>query len=400
MAGTSVDREFVRSLLERLGVAKEQSGASHGEWIARPGGGELRCITPIDGSEIAVVKTASKADCENIVDRAAATFRRWRMTPAPRRGQIVREIADALRRHKDDLGTLVTLEMGKIAQEGRGEVQEMIDIADFSTGLSRQLYGLTMASEREAHRMYEQWHPLGVVGVITAFNFPVAVWSWNALIAAVCGDCVVWKPSSQTPLTAVAVQNICNQVLNRHGWEGVFSLAAGGSGSAGAVLLEDRRVPLISATGSCSMGLRVAETVARRFGRTILELGGNNGVLVMNDADLNLVLPAVLFGAIGTAGQRCTTIRRLFVQRGIAAQVIERLAGAYGQVRIGNPLDERVLMGPLVNREAVDDMARGLEIIRREGGEVVCGGARLDLVGGCYVQPALVRSHRRMAMLR
>ena len=400
MAGTSVDRSFVESLLERLGVARRQSGACHGDWVSKPGGGELKCVTPIDGSEIAVVQMASRADYENIVDRAEATFRRWKLEPAPRRGQVVREIGDALRRHKDDLGALVTLEMGKIAQEGRGEVQEMIDIADFATGLSRQLYGLTMHSERAGHRMYEQWHPLGVVGVISAFNFPVAVWSWNALIAAVCGDCVVWKPSSQTPLTAVAVENICNEVLKRHGWEGVFCLAIGDSREVGAALLADRRVPLISATGSCVMGLRVAEAAAKRLGRTILELGGNNGVIVMEDADLSLMLPAVVFGAIGTAGQRCTTIRRLFLQRGIAQEVTGRLINAYKQAPIGNPLDERILMGPLVNREAVEDMMRGLERIRAEGGEVLHGGGRLEMAGGCYVEPTLVRSHRRMAMLR
>jgi aldehyde dehydrogenase (NAD+) len=319
------------------------------------------------------------------------------MVPAPQRGQIIREIGDELRRFKDDLGTLVTLEMGKILAEGKGEVQEMIDVADFAVGLSRQLYGLTMPSERPQHRMYEQWHPLGVIGVISAFNFPVAVWSWNALIAAVCGDCVLWKPSLKTPLTAIAVQKICDRVLDRHGWRGLFSLIIGEDSTIGKLLLEDTRVPLISATGSCRMGRIVAETVGRRLARTLLELGGNNAVIVMSDANLDLALRAVLFGAVGTAGQRCTSIRRLFLHRDIAAPMTAKLKAAYAQIKIGNPLEESTLMGPLIDRPAVESMQKAIARIRQEGGEIIFGGGEL---GGCFVQPALVKAHPGMPILK
>jgi aldehyde dehydrogenase (NAD+) len=287
--------------------------------------------------------------------------------------------------------------MGKILAEGRGEVQEMIDIADFAVGLSRQLYGLTMPSERPQHRMYEQWHPLGIAGVISAFNFPVAVWSWNALIAAVCGDCVLWKPSLKTPLTAIAVQKICDRVFERHGWRGVFGLIIGEDSTIGKRLLEDRRIPLVSATGSCRMGRIVAETVGRRLGRTLLELGGNNGIIVMHDANLDLALRAVLFGSVGTAGQRCTSTRRVFLQRGIAEEMTRKLKSAYGQIRIGNPLDETTLMGPLIDRQAVEAMRAALERIRAEGGELLYGG---DDLGGCYVRPALVKAHPAMPILK
>jgi aldehyde dehydrogenase (NAD+) len=289
----------------------------------------------------------------------------------------VREIGEELRRYKDDLGKLVTIETGKIIAEGKGEVQEMIDIADFAVGLSRQLYGLTMHSERPGHRMYEQWHPLGAIGVITAFNFPVAVWSWNALIAAVCGDCVVWKPSPLTPRCSIEVQRIADSVLARHGWQGVFTLVTGGA-DIGERLAADRRLPLISATGSVRMGRRVAEIVGARLGRTLLELGGNNGVIVMADADLDLATRAIVFGAVGTAGQRCTSIRRIFVQRPIAAELIERLKSAYAQV------DPVALMGPLINHVAVERMQEALR-----GADVICGGRVLD---GNYVEPTLVRS--------
>jgi aldehyde dehydrogenase (NAD+) len=387
-------------ILARLGIEPVNSGACYGPWIEQPAGGELISYSPNDGSPIAAVRMASAEDYERVVASAVEVFERWRMFPAPKRGEIVRQIGDELRRAKDDLGALVSLEMGKILAEGRGEVQEMIDMADFAVGLSRQLYGVTMTSERPRHRMYEQWHPLGVVGVITAFNFPVAVWAWNALIAAVCGDCVVWKPSSETPLTAIAVQKIVNRVLERNGWLGVFNLVIGRGSEVGERLLADRRIPLISATGSCAMGRRVAEVVGRRLGRTILELGGNNGVIIMEDADLDLALRAVLFGAIGTAGQRCTTIRRLFLQRSIAARFTESLIAAYRQIRIGHALDERTLMGPLVNRQAVADMMAGIERARGEGGELLCGGRPLDLPGGCYVEPALIRARPDMPVLR
>jgi aldehyde dehydrogenase (NAD+) len=273
----------------------------------------------------------------------------------------------------------------------------MIDIADFAVGLSRQLYGLSIASERPEHRMMEQWQPLGVVGVISAFNFPVAVWSWNALIAAVCGDCVIWKPSLKTPLTAIAVQNICDRVLDRHGWRGVFHLIIGEDTTIGTRMVEDRRVPLISATGSTRMGRIVAETVARRLGRTLLELGGNNGVIVMNDANLDLALRAVLFGAVGTAGQRCTSIRRIFLQRGIAQEMTRKLQSAYSHIRIGDPMDPKTLMGPLIDRQAVEAMRAALARIQAEGGEIIYGGEEL---GGCYVKPALVKARADMPIVQ
>ncbi len=393
-----LETTLVAGILDRLGIEEINSGA--GEWIARPSGGELASVSPADGAPIARVRMAGAQDYEVVMAGAAATFLKWRLCPAPKRGEIVREIGNELRRYKDDLGALVSLEMGKILAEGRGEVQEMIDIADFAVGLSRQLYGLAMHSERPAHRMFEQWHPLGVVGVITAFNFPVAVWSWNALIAAVCGDCVVWKPSSETPLTAIAVQKICDRVLARFGWEGVFNLAIGRGVTIGDAMLEDRRLPLISATGSTEVGYRVAEKVGRRLGRTILELGGNNGVIVTEDANLDLALRAVLFGAVGTAGQRCTTIRRLFLDRRVARRVTDSLIAAYRQIRVGHPLEEGTLMGPLINLGAVADMKRGLEKIREQGGEVLFGGNELDLPGGCYVQPTLVRARPGMPVLK
>ncbi|HZU25877.1 MAG TPA: aldehyde dehydrogenase family protein [Bryobacteraceae bacterium] len=399
MASTIAANEaaLTGDILGRLGIAEVNSGACVDDWIAMPGGAELVSYNPHDGEPLARVRMASAADYERVVENSARVFDSWRMLPAPQRGLIVRELGDELRRAKEDLGALVTLEMGKVLAEGRGEVQEMIDVADFAVGLSRQLYGLTMPSERPLHRLYEQWHPLGPVGVISAFNFPVAVWSWNALIAAVCGDTVIWKPSHKTPLTAVAVQNICNRVLQRHGWQGVFSLVIGDTREVGQRMLDDRRIPLISATGSTAMGHKVAESVGRRLGRSLLELGGNNGVIVMNDANLDLTLRAVLFGAVGTAGQRCTTIRRLFLQRGIAAAMTEKLIAAYGQVRVGNPMEEATLMGPLVDRGAVEHMMRSLERIRAEGGEVIFGGREL---GGCYVEPALVRARPGMSIVR
>ena len=386
-------------LLRRLNIEALNSGACWGDWVSQPGGGELISVNPADGTPIARVRTASEDDYETVVAHAAKTFQKWRMLPAPKRGEIIRDVGDELRRHKDDLGALVSLEMGKILAEGKGEVQEMIDIADFAVGLSRQLYGLSMHSERPGHRMYEQWHPLGVVGVISAFNFPVAVWAWNAMIAAVCGDCVLWKPSSETSLSAIAVQHICNRVMQRHGWDGVFNLVIGRGATVGERMLHDRRVPLISATGSCQMGYRVAQVVNQRLGRTILELGGNNGVIVMDDADLDLALRAIVFGAVGTAGQRCTTIRRLFLQKGIAPKLRERLVHAYGQVRIGDPLAETTLMGPLVNRAAVDGMMAGMDRIREQGGRILYGGRSLER-SGFFVEPTLVEAQPDMAVLR
>lgn len=379
-------------LLDRLGLAARNPGVCHTRFAEQPGGAEIEAVNPATGETIARVVTASAKDYEETVAAAVEIAARWRMAPAPGRGLIVREIGEELRRHKDDLGMLVTLETGKILAEGRGEVQEMIDVADFAVGLSRQLYGLTMPSERPGHRMYEQWHPLGAIGVISAFNFPVAVWSWNALIAAVCGDCVVWKPSPQTPLTAIAVQRLCNRVLERHGWQGVFTLAVGGE-EIGELMSADRRLPLISATGSTRMGRRVAEVVGARLGRTLLELGGNNGLIVMEDADLDLAVRAILFGAVGTAGQRCTSIRRLFLHKPIAARLTERLQAAYRQVRIGDPLAPDTLMGPLINRAAVERMQQALDRMRSEGGRVLQGG---HVIRGNFVEPALVLSQASM----
>ncbi len=384
-------------VLERLGIEPDNSGSYGIEATSGGSGSAIASLNPADGRELARVHLASRQDYDRLVLESAKVFERWRMLPAPRRGAIVREIADELRRAKDDLGTLVTLEMGKILAEGKGEVQEMIDVADFAVGLSRQLYGLTMPSERPGHRMYEQWHPLGIVGVISAFNFPVAVWSWNAFLAAACGDCVLWKPSLKTPLTAIAVHKLCDRVMERHGWRGVFTLIIGEDSTVGKALLEDHRIPLVSATGSTRMGRIVAETVARRLGRTLLELGGNNGVIVMNDANLDLAVPAVLFGAVGTAGQRCTSIRRLFWQRGIAADITARLKSAYEQIRIGDPLDESTLMGPLIDTQAVDAMQSAVERIREQGGELILGG---DRRGGCYVRPALVKASPTMPIVR
>ena len=387
----------IDQILEKLHIEPVNSGACYGDWIPNPSGGELQSLNPSTGEVLAKIRLAGPADYECVVARAAESFLDWRMMPAPRRGEIVRQIGLELREHKEDLGALVSLEMGKILAEGQGEVQEMIDIADFASGLSRQLYGLTMHSERPGHRMYEQWHPLGIVGVISAFNFPVAVWSWNAMIAAVCGDCVLWRPSSETPLSAIGVQKICNRVLDRHGLKGIFNLVIGPSQSVGEALIRDRRIPLVSFTGSTGVGRHVSEVVASRLGRAILELGGNNAIVVMDDANPDLVLRAVLFGAVGTAGQRCTTTRRLFLQRGIAPRLIAALTAAYKQVKIGDPLDPATLMGPLVNRRAVDDMMDGLRRVREQGGEILFGGEPLL---GNYVQPTLVRARPDMPVLQ
>ena len=387
----------VPNLLENLHIEPANSGACYGDWVPNPSGDEFESLNPATGEPLAKVMGAGPADYELVLARAREAFHDWRMVPAPKRGEIVREISSELRTHRADLGALVTLEMGKILAEGLGEVQEMIDIADFAVGLSRQLYGLTMHSERPAHRMFEQWHPLGIAGVISAFNFPVAVWSWNAMIAAVCGDCVFWRPSPETPLTAIAVQKICNRVMEAHGLKGVFNLVIEANNAIGEMLIADRRVPLISFTGSTAVGRHVAEVVARRLGRSILELGGNNGIIVMDDANSDLVLRAVLFGAVGTAGQRCTTTRRLFLQRGVAPRITEALVSAYRQVRIGNPMDEMTVMGPLVNRRAVDNMLAGLRRIREQGGEVLYGGKHMM---GCFVQPTLVRARPDMPVLK
>ena len=377
------------SILRRLGIEDENPGASDGKaWFG--GGDLLESIDPATGKVLARVRQATEADYERAVRAAHEAFLKWRTVPAPQRGIVVREIGDELRKHKEDLGALVTLEMGKIRTEGLGEVQEMIDVADFAVGLSRQLYGNTMHSERAGHRMYEQWHPLGVVGIVTAFNFPVAVWSWNSLIAAVCGDSMVWKPSSETPLTAIACQRIANRVLERHGHAGVMTLVIGPGRTVGERLANDPRVPLVSFTGSCATGSRLYQTVAKRYGRVILELGGNNAIVVTPSADLDLATRAIVFGAAGTAGQRCTSTRRILVHESVADDLTQRLVRAYKSLPLGDPLDAKTLVGPLVNDRAVTDMMEALEAAKKQGGRVLAGGKRRDDLGARFVEPAIV----------
>jgi aldehyde dehydrogenase (NAD+) len=388
----------VQEILDALGIRPSNPGACTGTWL-ETSGPELVSINPATGEPIGAVRQASADDYEKVVQTAESSFRTWRMMPAPKRGEIVRQLGEELREFKDPLGRLVSLEMGKILSEGLGEVQEMIDVCDFAVGLSRQLYGLTMHSERALHRMYEQWHPLGTIGIITAFNFPVAVWAWNAAIAAVCGDSMIWKPSSKTPLCGIAVQNIVNRVMERHGLQGVFSLTIGRGSEVGERMLADRRIPLISATGSCRMGRRIGRVVGERLGSTILELGGNNAIIALDDANPDLALRAVLFGAVGTAGQRCTTTRRLILQKGIASQLTERLIAAYKQVRIGDPLDENTLMGPLIDDGAVDEMMSALDTIREQGGTVLTGGNKIDRPGS-FVEPTIVKAHPDMEIVK
>lgn len=374
-------------ILDRLGLSEENSGVYAGGWL--DASGELVEVpNPTTGEVIAKVRMGSSEDYEKVVASSVEAFARWRALPAPKRGEYVRQLGNALREHVEDLGALVTLEMGKILPEGIGEVQEMIDICDFSVGLSRQLYGLTIASERPNHRMYEQWHPLGPVGVITAFNFPAAVWSWNSAIAAVCGDTVVWKPSERTPLTAIAITKIAARVMEGSGFEGVFNLIVGDGATVGSAMTADRRLPLISATGSTAMGRIVGKAVAERMGKSILELGGNNAVIVMDDADIELAVRAVLFAAVGTAGQRCTTLRRLLVHEAIADKLVSRLSDAYRQVTIGDPLEEGTLMGPVVSERAISQMMSALEAARSQGAQIVTGGNRIDRPG-FFVEPTI-----------
>jgi aldehyde dehydrogenase (NAD+) len=391
----------MKALLEKLQLKEVNLGACTGPdgWIEDQNGKELVSYNPATGEPIARIVQATGATYDAVVRKAGETFLRWREMPAPRRGEVVRQLGHALRDAKEPLGELVSLEMGKIKVEGMGEVQEMIDICDYAVGLSRQLYGVTTQSERPGHRMYEQWHPLGVVGIITAFNFPTAVWSWNAAIAAACGDTMVWKPASTVPLCALAVQHICNRVTADHGLDGLFNLAIGSGSEVGERMINDSRLPLISFTGSVSMGRRVAEAVARRLGRSILELGGNNAIIVSEDADLKLASRAILFGAVGTAGQRCTSTRRIIMHKNIAQDLTARLVKAYGQVTIGNPLDEGILMGPLVNEGAVTDMMNALDTIKSQGGQVVFGGHALPEVGPCYVEPTIVKMPRQMPIV-
>jgi aldehyde dehydrogenase (NAD+) len=392
----------MHDVLRTLGIDESNAGAFDGTWITDSDGEWLESRSPIDGALLARVRCASTATCERALESAHAAFETWRVAPAPQRGELVRQIAVELRKHKRELGELVTLEMGKTRAEGEGEVQEMIDVADFAVGLSRQLSGLTMHSERPRHRMYEQWHPLGVVGVITAFNFPVAVWAWNAMIALVCGDAVVWKPSSQTPLTAIACLKIADRVLKANGApDGLLALLVGRGSVVGERLVSDRRLPLVSFTGSTDQGKRVSTTVAARLGRTILELGGNNAVIVSDKADLAMAVRTVLFGAVGTAGQRCTSTRRVIAQKWIYDEVLSRLIAAYGSIKIGNPLEEGVLMGPLVDQPAVTAMQQALDTVRRQGARIVYGGEVLaGHPSGLYVRPCIVEAPRDLAIMR
>ncbi|MCH7571905.1 MAG: aldehyde dehydrogenase family protein [Planctomycetes bacterium] len=392
----------MHEFLATLGIQDTNSGGFAGEWIGS--GPELEVITPVDGSRIATVQQVTEDEYDQIVARAHEAFLVWRTFPAPKRGEVVRQLGNKLRELKSELSQLVTLEMGKIIAEGEGEVQEMIDICDFAVGLSRQLYGLTMHSERPEHRMYEQWHPLGVVGVISAFNFPVAVWSWNTAIAAVCGDSSLWKPSSHTPLTAIACTKIAQQVAIENNIDpAVFSLVVGKGSTVGDRLLHDRKVPLVSATGSCTMGYRVAQVVGKRLGRTILELGGNNAIIVTPHADLDIALPGILFGAVGTAGQRCTSTRRIIVHESIKDEFVSRLVKAYEGINIGDPREADTLMGPLVTLGAVDDMMNAIERIKAEGGEILYGGEKLDgpdYPGGHYVTPCIAAAKNEFAIVQ
>lgn len=378
--------------LSELGIQDHNSGAYAGEWL-KTSGEVIDTVNPATGERIASVTMATAEEYDQVVAAAEEAFQRWRAVPGPLRGEIVRRVGDAMRQHKEALGRLITLEMGKSVQEGWGEVQECVDIADFATGLSRQLYGLTMPSERPGHSMKEQWHPLGTVGVLTAFNFPMAVWAWNSAIAWVCGDSTVWKPSPKTPLCAIGITNVARKVLEPEGFGALASLVVGSNEEVAERMLTDERMPLISFTGSSEIGKYVAGKVAGRFGRTILECGGNNGLLVMEDADLDMVLPATLFGAVGTAGQRCTTTRRLLVQESIFDEVKDRLVRAYEDIRIGDPLDENNLCGPLIDEVAIDNMDKAISGCVAEGGTLLRGGGRVKVEGnegGYFVDPAIL----------
>ncbi len=391
----------MNSILTNLHIKEINFGACVGgkSYGNTTDAGQIESINPTTGELLATVNLCSEQDYEKVIDQSQQAFETWKMLPAPQRGELVRLMGNELREQKDALGSLVALEMGKIKAEGDGEVQEMIDIADFAVGLSRQLYGLTMHSERPLHRMYEQWHPLGIVGVISAFNFPVAVWAWNAFIAAVCGDITVWKPSSKTPLCAIAVQNICNTVLEREGYPGIFNLIIGRGSSIGERLINDTRVPMISATGSTRMGKRIGEVVGARLGKTILELGGNNAIIVDETAPLDMVIPAILFGAVGTAGQRCTSTRRIIAHSSVFDTIVEKLKSTYQQVRIGDPLDSSTLMGPLIDGAAVEDYQNALKQVTAQGGEILYGGNVLDR-SGFFVEPTLVKAHPDMEIVR
>lgn len=384
----SVDTSF----LKELDILPQNSGAAiGGKWL-ESGAATIESRSPVDGQLIASVTLADEAAYESVIEAAQNAFKSWRLVPAPKRGEIVRQLGEALRQKKEPLGKLVSYEMGKSLQEGLGEVQEMIDICDFAVGLSRQLYGLTMHSERPSHRMYEQWHPLGITGIISAFNFPVAVWSWNAAIAWVCGDVCVWKPSEKVPLSAIACQKIAQEVFEANDIDGGICGLVVGDAEIGKRMADDGRVPLVSATGSTRMGKAVGEAVGRRLGKTILELGGNNAIIVSKNADLDIVVPGAVFGAVGTAGQRCTSTRRLIVQNDIFDEVRDRLVKAYAQLKIGSPLDENMHVGPLIDTDAVTMYEKALVKIEQEGGKAIIKGEVLQGEGyesGCYVKPAI-----------
>ena len=396
----------IPGMLKRLGITDNNFGASTGTKWLKTNGDITQSISPIDGEPIARIQNSKLKDYEKVMAEAQNAFKIWRTVPAPARGEVVRRIGNALRENKNDLGKLVTLEMGKILQEGLGEVQEMIDICDFAVGQSRQLYGFTMQSERPKHRIYDQYHPFGILGLITSFNFPVAVWAWNTMLAAICGDVVVWKPSSKTPLTAIAAQNIIRKVLKECNVpEGVFNLVIAKSSVLGDNFLEDKRIPLVSMTGSTRVGKHVAELVSKRFGKTILELGGNNAIIVSRYADLELAIPAIVFGSIGTAGQRCTTTRRLIIHKSVYNKIKNALVGAYigASKRIGNPLDPDVLVGPLIDGSAVKVFTSALEKVRKEGGRILFGGQVVQgkkYKSGNYVVPALVEAKNHFEIVQ
>ena len=391
----------VHAALKDLGIQAVNSGGSTGSgwWSDQTTGPLLQSINPASGEVIAGVHPCSSSDYERIAKQSHEVFTTWRLVPAPKRGELVRLIGLALREKKDQLGTLVSLEVGKIKAEGDGEVQEMIDMADFAVGQSRMLYGVTMQSERAAHRMSEQWHPLGPVGVITAFNFPVAVWAWNAFLAAIAGDTVIWKPSPKAPLCAIAVQHICNQVMERQGYAGVFSLFITDHVALAEAMVKDVRLPLISFTGSVEVGRRVATSVAQRLGRTLLELSGNNAIIVDETADLDMAVRAILFGAVGTAGQRCTTTRRLLIHESRADELIDKLVKAYSHIPIGNPLEPNVLVGPLIDQAAVQTFRQAIDEVKKEGGEILYGGHVLNRPG-YFVEPTIVRAQNHWPIVQ
>lgn len=391
--------------LEKLGIKKENYGSSTGQiWNESTTGNRLNIYSPVDGGFIGSVEQASEADYEKIIAAGEKAFGEWRHVPAPKRGEIVRQIGLKLREYKDPLGRLVSYEMGKSLQEGWGEVQEMIDICDFAVGISRQLYGFTMHSERPNHRMYDQYHPLGIVATVSAFNFPVAVWAWNAMLAAVCGDVNLWKPSSKVPLTAIATQKIIAQVLKENDLsEGIFSLIVGKGSTIGERMLNDKRIPLISITGSTAVGKHAAQIIAGRFGKSILELGGNNAIIITPDADLNIAVPAVVFGAVGTAGQRCTSTRRLIIHESIYEKVKATIVKAYSSLKIGDPLNEKNHVGPLIDKSAVKLFEMALVQAKEEGGAVIFGGDVMkgdEYASGCYVRPAIVEAENHYKIVQ